>query len=1215
MSTLAKLLVSLGLDSGDYTKGLADSAQETDSFAKSLLSIGTVAVAAGAIAGTALLGVGIASVKAFGQFETGMSEVFTLLPDLSQSAMGSMTTDVKDFSKEFGVLPEQTIPALYQALSAGVPKDNVFEFLEVAQKAAVGGVTDLEVAVDGITSVINAYGPSVLSASKASDLMFTTVKLGKTNFEQLSSSLFNVIPTAASLGVSFEDVSASLASITLQGTPTSVATTQIRSALVEASKGGTKLSEALIALTGKSFPQLVAGGMDIGTIFDTLRKSMPDQQFKDLFGSVEALNAVLGITGPNAAGFAANLAAMKNSTGATDLAFQTMNQTLGASINKLKAFGAVFLIDIGEKLAPAVALFVNALVMLLNSQFVTDMIEGLGVAIASTVQWLITASTTGIPQFTAAWNTLAAIFMPIIGYFGTIIKDGDTLNDWLTHFPTILQPVIAVLGNYLAVWLSVGNTIATVVSMLMSGDLAGAWEALKIGLGSVVSSYSVYVSSLYALLSGVGQWLLTNLPIWGKAFVDWITPYIPVAIAMLGTFAQAVLNWIAAQISPYATATQSWTQAFVQWVVDAPALVLGYLVAFGTSIVTWISTQATAFAAAFVAWYNALYIWVPPAIEKFLGEWPKMLEGFLDFIGNAVGPILAGFGTWLVGIISWAAQTAPKILAALMKWGVEFAAWIGPALPGMLVALAGLGLAILVWAGQTTFIISKKLVEWGIAFLKWVGDNVLPALPGILMGIGNLIFTFITGAAKTVYTLAMGIGKGIIDGIKNVDWSSLGTWISTKLGEMLAAAKRAILSGSPSQLFANEVGTPIVQGIVLGVSQSAGLLTKAMQTTMNMAVTGAKAVVNNIATVLDQSQLPVKSTFLGQTMIDNIAKAFEKHEDVSAKAKSIGGNAIQGIISGIEGKLGAAVTKAKDAAKKIVDAMAAKLDIKSPSGVFARQVGIPIVMGIMQGMTDKLPTLLAFIGKTGRKILDETLGVMAALTRSSGIDVFKSLLDLEKLDPFQPLVDATEALTAAQQQARGVAENLLDLNAEIAVLQNTPMDQVGDHLKYNEKITALYAKQAILLGEQAQAQANLARLGQTQAEAQAQSAQQQVMINQIADNARKQYEQAQQQALGLMQQDAKGALDFFNKRKAQIAELAQLEKEKALASSDQQRADLDTQIRLTQAAQQAEQTQQAVQVYIGQQDQRAMGDVDIIKIIENALRNAGLSVDIRTRTA
>ena len=67
-----------------------------------------------------------------------------------------------------------------------MPPDNVIDFMRTATEASIGGVTDLETAVDGITSVVNAYGEEAISASKASDLMFTAVKLGKTDFTQLS---------------------------------------------------------------------------------------------------------------------------------------------------------------------------------------------------------------------------------------------------------------------------------------------------------------------------------------------------------------------------------------------------------------------------------------------------------------------------------------------------------------------------------------------------------------------------------------------------------------------------------------------------------------------------------------------------------------------------------------------------------------------------------------------------------------------------------------------------------------------------------------------------------------------------------------------------------------------------------------------------------------------------------------------------------------------
>ena len=132
-------------------------------------------VAAAAAAGVLAAGAMVAqfvsdSMAEFAAFETGMAEVFTLLPGLSEESMGALEMQALDAAASMGRLPEEVIPALYQALSAGVPPDNVFEFLETANQAAIGGVTDLETAVDSISSVTNAYGLEVLDAAEASDL-------------------------------------------------------------------------------------------------------------------------------------------------------------------------------------------------------------------------------------------------------------------------------------------------------------------------------------------------------------------------------------------------------------------------------------------------------------------------------------------------------------------------------------------------------------------------------------------------------------------------------------------------------------------------------------------------------------------------------------------------------------------------------------------------------------------------------------------------------------------------------------------------------------------------------------------------------------------------------------------------------------------------------------------------------------------------------------
>src|SRR5690606_37371303 len=128
-------------------------------------------------------------------------------------------------------------------IGAGLDVSQINAFMDTAAQAAVVASTDIHTAVDGLTSVVNAYGADVVEAAKASDIMFKTVDLGKVEFQELSRFLYNVIPTAASLGLAFEDVGAAIALLTAQGTPASVATTQIRQLLVELQKPTTEVSK------------------------------------------------------------------------------------------------------------------------------------------------------------------------------------------------------------------------------------------------------------------------------------------------------------------------------------------------------------------------------------------------------------------------------------------------------------------------------------------------------------------------------------------------------------------------------------------------------------------------------------------------------------------------------------------------------------------------------------------------------------------------------------------------------------------------------------------------------------------------------------------------------------------------------------------------------------------------------------------------------------
>ncbi|MDP3909460.1 MAG: phage tail tape measure protein, partial [Gemmatimonadales bacterium] len=368
-----------------------------------------VALAAGGGA-LALAGIGIAATKMAADFESSLAEVQTLLPNLDEQGFGKLRQGVLDFSKEMGVATDQAVPALYQAISAGVPPDNVLDFMRIASKAATGGVTSLETAVDGITSVVNAYGDEVIDAQKAADIMFTAVKLGKTDFEQLSKSLFNVIPTAAAMGVSFEEVAASLALMTAQGVPTSVATTQLRAAFLELSKTGSVLDKSVQELLGGSFADLQKQGWDIGGVFAALkdRSDKAGLSFSTLFSSSEAMSAALVLAQNAGDSFGVALEAMGESAGAVDAAFSTVSETANFKLQKAMNTVKVMMIEFGSIILPHVATFLTTVVVPALDRF-GDWFTEHKPQIEQAIQAIIDVSLTMWQSFKSGWEVVGPL--------------------------------------------------------------------------------------------------------------------------------------------------------------------------------------------------------------------------------------------------------------------------------------------------------------------------------------------------------------------------------------------------------------------------------------------------------------------------------------------------------------------------------------------------------------------------------------------------------------------------------------------------------------------------------------------------------------------------------------------------------------------------------------------------------------------------------------
>jgi TP901 family phage tail tape measure protein len=327
---------SLVMDLRASTTGLSRDTAKAVQAGRKLGNKIALGIAAGAsVAGTLLAREFTSFQKAFAEVKTithGTTKELRLLELQTISLADKLGTDLVDSTK-----------GLYQTISASIPKDNAISFLETASKAAVGGVTEIKIAVDGLSTIVNAWSIDAAKTEEIADAMFVAVRNGKTTFEELASTIAEVAPMASSLGVNFKEVLAAIATMTKQGTPTAVAMTQIRASLVALSKPTDEMARLFKRLHVENGQQL----LDSYGLVGALQKlnsvaSMPE--LVKAFGRIEGSNAVLQLSGKNAKLFTKDMADMSNAAGSTEAAFQLMQDTVSGFIGHVKAsiYGSVF---------------------------------------------------------------------------------------------------------------------------------------------------------------------------------------------------------------------------------------------------------------------------------------------------------------------------------------------------------------------------------------------------------------------------------------------------------------------------------------------------------------------------------------------------------------------------------------------------------------------------------------------------------------------------------------------------------------------------------------------------------------------------------------------------------------------------------------------------------------------------------------------------------
>lgn len=300
---------------------------------------------------------GAAAVKMAVDFEATMAQIRGLAGQSAEDVK-AWGDQILETSADFGIGGRDAAKALYFIASSGVEASQAMNVLNASMQASEAGLGDVEVVADAVTSAMNAYATTGLTAADATDVLTQAVKLGKGEASQMAPVLGSLLPLASELGIEFSDVGAAIAAMTTTGDSAAIASTKLNAVMSGLLKT-TPQAEEVFQQVGLSVDDLRTSLAQEG-LLPTLQKIADavdgdTEALARMFPNVRALRGILSLTGNNAENVNRIFLEMGNRMGATEAAAEEMANTTQGKINEALATLENKGIELGATILPKLA--------------------------------------------------------------------------------------------------------------------------------------------------------------------------------------------------------------------------------------------------------------------------------------------------------------------------------------------------------------------------------------------------------------------------------------------------------------------------------------------------------------------------------------------------------------------------------------------------------------------------------------------------------------------------------------------------------------------------------------------------------------------------------------------------------------------------------------------------------------------------------------------
>lgn len=481
---------------------------------------GNMAIAGGAITGLAGLAVNSSS-----KFESSMSNVATLV-DTNTEDMGKMSEEVLKMAKSMPVPIEELTTSLYDIRSAGISAEKAMGALETSGKLSKAGLSTTSEATNILTSAMNAFASEGLKSDEIANILFKTVKAGKTNMSQLAQAFGATAPIIQSSGVALADFQAATAALTTVGTPASQAQNQIRAAVIALQKPTADMEKIFKKLGVSSEKELIKREGSLVGAFNAVNNAGTKMgiNLAKAWSSTEAGAAVTSLLGSTNEVYVNTLKDMQSGTDALTGAYEKQLNTTASKTQIAKNNMEALSITVGTQLAPILSSLIDAVTPVITgfTSFIsknewlskTIAVVGVGLLVFSGIIKGVTIITTAYTYALKLWtgaqwllnaamtaNPIVLIIAGIVALIALVVAAIYKWNEWGAAILLMLGPIgwlINLIMNLRKHWDSIVSAFQT------DGIIAGLKRIGVVIMDSMLYPIQQFLE-LIGSIPGVGK--------------------------------------------------------------------------------------------------------------------------------------------------------------------------------------------------------------------------------------------------------------------------------------------------------------------------------------------------------------------------------------------------------------------------------------------------------------------------------------------------------------------------------------------------------------------------------------------------------------------------------------------------------------------------------------------------------------------------------------